>query len=156
MTIITQSKAGMPQPGLDAAREGRSFHCYADDITPGASETTLTDETLVHNVPAGYRTIISQIVFGVNSVDDDCEFRLASCSGAGATGTATQLNVHRHVASGAAFISQEMVVHEIVPNICVKYKDGARSISFVVNANDPATVITVGFSGWDELDTDIN
>jgi hypothetical protein len=152
MAQMTEGKAGLPQPGLDAAREGRSFHMYADDVTPGANEVTLTDETLVHNLKPGYRAIVKQIVFGVTTVSDDCEFRLVSCSEPDGGGTTTQLMVHRHVVTGNAITSKEMFEQDLTPPLSVPYGDDAKSISFLVDANDAGAEITVGFSGWDELD----
>lgn len=156
MTQMTESKAGLPQPGLDASREKRAFHTYADDITPGANEVTLTNETLVHNLDPGYRAIIKQITFGVTSVSDDCEFRLVTCSEPDGGGTTTQLMVHRHVITGNTIVSREMFTQDLLPPLCVAYGDDAKSISFLVDANDAGATITVGFSGWDELDTGKN
>lgn len=156
MTQKTESKAGLPQPGLDAARERRSFHRYADDITPGASEVTLTDETLVHNLKPGNRAIIEQIIFGVSSVSDDCEFRLVSCSEPDGGGVTTQLMAHRHVVTGASVTGRQMFDQDLKPPVRVVYGEDAKSISFLVDANDAGATIVVGFSGWDELDTGEN
>ena len=149
MTIKTDGLQGV-DPGLDAAREGRALVRWANNVTPGASEVVLTDTTLIYDIPIGKQVIVTQICHGLTSFSDSCVFTLVACSEPNGAGAVTDLNHDMNIASGSAIAGTQVYHYRLRPPICVKHKDGHRSISFQVTANDASATITVGWHGWYE------
>ena len=149
MTIKTDGLQGI-YAGLDAAREGRALIRWANSTTPGASEIVLTDTTLIYDIPIGKQVIITDLCYGLTSVSDSCVFTLVACSEPNGGGIVTDLNHDLYIASGTAIAGVYTYQNELVPPLCVKHKDGHRSISFQVTANDASATITVGWHGWYE------
>ena len=149
MTIKTDGLQGL-QPGLDAAREGRSLIRWANSTTPGSSEVVLTDTMLIYDIPIGKQVVITAIDYGLTSVSDSCVFTLVACSEPNGAGTVTDLNHDLYIASGSSIAGVYTYHEDFSPCICIKHKDGHRSISFQVTANDASATITVAWHGWIE------
>ena len=63
-------------------------------------------------------------------------------------GTFYPLGPHKHVATGAANTGRSSYDQDISPAARISYAQGARSITFRVDANDASAEITVGWHGW--------
>ena len=96
------------------------------------------------------QVIITDLCYGLTSVSDSCVFTLVACSEPNGGGIVTDLNHDLYIASGTAIAGVYTYQNELVPPLCVKHKDGHRSISFQVTANDASATITVGWHGWYE------
>jgi len=154
MTVMTESKAGYPQPGLDAAREGRSFCLRVYAKTGIDSETVLTDNAFLKVVPLGDRLVITRFYVNLTTVSDwvTCEF--VAIANEDGSGTITILSPKYHIATGAT-AAFNMAWVDVDPPIVVKRSDG-HAFSAQVQGNDSAAALTLGVRGWTEADTGAN
>lgn len=132
------------------AGHGSALHRWVQDITPGDTQIILTDTGLVYNIPPRTQVIVRQIHFGIHTASDDCEFEIGYTDQPNGAGTFTPITRHEFTRTGAAPTrrSDEDVIYR--PPIRVRYRDGARSITFRVDANDASCDICCGFDGWYE------
>lgn len=134
--------------GVQACRERRALRKYANGITPGATQTVLTQATIVHNLVEGRRVMVRAIHFGVLTQNDDCHFEVGWTTGPNGTGTFHPLTAHRHVYTGAARDGRVDHHDDLAVPLCVRYSDGARSITYRVDTNDANCQIQCEWSGW--------
>jgi hypothetical protein len=132
------------------ARYGMALHRWVQGITPGDAQVVLTDAGLVYNILPRTQVIVRQVHFGVHTASDDCEFEIGSTDQPDGAGTFTPITHHEFIKTGTAptgRIDQDVIYR---PPIRVRYRDGARSITFRVDANDASCEICCGFDGWYE------
>jgi len=104
--------------------------------------------TLIYNVPAGRRVMISQYCFAVETVNDDCAFEFGFTDAPNGAGTFYPLGPQKNVFTGAANQGITAFDQEIVPAEPASYAAGVRCITFRVDANDAACEVTMGWHGW--------
>ena len=131
-----------------ASREGRGICGWANEVTPGAALKVLTDATLVYNIPAGKRVMVSQYCYAVETNSDNCQFEFGWTTAVDGGGVFHPLGPHKHVYTGAANQGRTAYDQDINPAARIAYSQGARSLTFRVNANDASCEITVGWHGW--------
>ena len=136
--------------GLLATREGRTVCKWANDITPGADQTVLTDANLVYNLPEGKRFIIIQICMELTTASDTVEFELGFTDQINGAGTFTPVTPERILKTGSTSNGFDGITFYVVPPGVIRYSDGARSITFRVDCNDASATITPTFHGWIE------
>lgn len=135
------------------ARRGLALHKWVNDKTPGADAIVLTDATLVFNITEGLQVLIANLTFDLISPSDDAHINLVSCDEVNGGGNATDISGHTHVITGTAASGIASKERPMIPPIRVRYKDGARSITCKVHANDAGAVISCGWHGWVEKET---
>ena len=142
--------------GMAAVRRGTDIGRWINDKVPGASETVLTDGPagdqpgIYYNLAEGETVYITQFVYGITTVSDDCAFELGFTDAVNGGGTFQPFTPHRHVFTPAARSGFQDADIQISPPRRVAYADGARSITFRVDANDAACEITCGWHGFRE------
>ena len=136
--------------GLRAAREGRAIHKHQTDQTVTAAFVVSTNALIYYDIPEGKQVVISHMVIGCETVEEEAIGYMVACAEIAAGGAATKLSytLHDHVGS-----KKESAGHQrenfVVPYV-VKYSDGHRSVSMALKATDAATVVNFGWAGWVE------
>lgn len=148
LSVAAQLGAG--DAAVIAAREGRAVHGDVDDITPGSAMIVLTNASLVFNIPERYIFFLTLIQVGIRTANDSCEFEIGYTTAINGGGTFTPVESRLHIATGTAASDKTPVNFELNPPIPIRYSDGARSITFRVDANDTGAQIDASFHGWIE------
>lgn len=144
--LLTAGEVISSDPNLKAAREGRAIYRDSALFTPGAAESIRTDSEIVFNLEPNTRVMITQAIFTLQTVSDDCVFEIVSCTDINGGGVATRRS-YRRFNTGATLYGRGFEdVYQ--PPIVVRWKEGARSITIRVDANDAACQITVSWRGW--------
>jgi hypothetical protein len=152
MTIRTDSKQGIPEPGLEAAREGRSFCLYVNEKAVGSTEVVLTDSTLLHEVPVGRRTVIRSLHAHLSTDADTMTFDVVRTANADGSGAITVLTGHFYLytdTTGTAGNNLPAVDVVFDPPLVVT-RDEGQAVSVQATGNDAGAALTVHLYGWDE------
>lgn len=155
MTVMTESKAGCPQPGLDAAREGRSFWLRVYAKTGIDSETVLTDSTLLKPVSIGKRLVITRFYMNLGTVSDWVTAELVATANDDGSGEVKVLSPKFRVGSGVAGSGTLPNAMSLDPPVIIRRSDG-HAFTARVQGNDAAAALTLGLIGWEEADTGAN
>jgi hypothetical protein len=147
MTIRTDSKQGLPRPGLDAAREGRSLFGYVNDKSGLNSEGVLTDSTFLYEIPEGKRLVVQRFYMHVDTASDTATAVFGVTENADGSGTFTAKTVKYHVETGADWTGVEPTEVDLDPPIAVTRDDG-HAFSAQVLTNDAGAELTLGYRGW--------
>ena len=151
MTIRTDSVQGLPKPGLDAAREGRSFFRYVNEKTGIDTTGTLTDDTFYLNIEPGKRYVINQMYMHLGTDSDNVEVEFGVTSEAAGTGDFTAHTVMYQMETGTAASEVEPNLAKFDPPIVVTQDDG-ESFTAQVTGNDASAELTLEYRGWEEDD----
>lgn len=138
------AEMAMLYPMEYAALMGQDVCGWVNEKIPGAAQVVLTDAGLIYDIPAGRMVLVSQYCFAVETTGDDCQFEFGYVD---AGGTFRGLGPHKHVYTGAANAGITSFDQDIHPPMVIRYSQGARRITFRVDANDAACEITVGWHG---------
>lgn len=155
MSKITQSKAGYPQPGLDAAREGRTFHGYVNAKTGIDSEAVLTDSTFLQEIKEGKRLVMTCFYMYLSTVSDNVTVEWVTTENADGSGAITVHTVKFRIDTGAALAQMAPNIVQFDPPLVVS-RDHGQALSAQVLGNDASAALTLGFHGWEEEDVDTN
>ena len=152
MTIKTEGVQGLPQPGLDAAREGRSFCCWANaQAALNAAATVITAaESYVDMLP-GRRYIIRCIYYQLSTASDTIRYELGVTSLPAGGGVFTAYTPYFNSATAATIEGSPTGPIPLDPPIVLTTADGA-CVAMRVLTNDAGATVNVGFTGWWELD----
>jgi len=157
--VVDSGAITSTEAGLAATRAGNGTCHWINAITPGAAQTVLTNGPagdqpgIYYNIQEGRQVALTMFCFGVNTLNDDCDFELGYTSGANGGGTFTPLTPQFNVTTGAAREGRATFDKLITPPLVAKYSDGVRSITSRVDANDAGCQITVAWHGWVENET---
>ena len=152
MTIRTDSKQGLPEPGLEAAREGRTFcHFINGDAALNAAATVITDANTFENMYAGYRYIVKCFYYALSTASDSIAFEIVVTSLPGGGGAVTALTPAFLGATTATADGTSNGPIPLDPPIVLTVADG-QSIAMRVLTNDAGATVNVGFTGWREDD----
>lgn len=161
--VATASTGGAPEQSgpadVDtfeerAAIDGRQFCRWVNDAVPGAAQTVLTNAPIgdqpgiYYNLSAGEVLYVAQICFGVVSVSDDCAFEFGYTDQPNGEGTFHPRTPEFFVRTGAAPQGRSTFERRFLPRQRFRYADGVRSLTFRVDANDAACVVTCAYHGW--------
>lgn len=155
MTQMTESKAGLPQPGLDAAREGRAFCLKVNAKTGINSETVLTDSTLLKAIPVGKRLVIMCFYMNLGTDSDWVTMEMVVTANEDGSGAITVLSPKFRIDTGTPTSGILPGLVHLDPPLVVRRSDG-HAFSAQVLGNDAAAALTLGFNGWIEADTGKN
>jgi len=135
---------------LRAAREGRAIYRSLVDQTATDSFVVETGAGTYYDIPEGKQVIVTCFWVGCGSPNESVAGYMVSCSETGGGGNATTrgLELHDHVGDkkdGSGHIKETLSCP-----LCVKYSDGARSVSMAIKATDSDTICLFGWCGWVE------
>ena len=152
MTIKTEGVQGLPVPGLDAAREGRTFQCYINgDASLNAAATVITDAGAWQTITPGYRYIVDCFYFTLTTASDTMTFEIVTTAGPGATGAVTAQTMTFFGATAATIDGMNQGPTHLTTPLCFTEADG-QTIAMRVLTNDAGATVNCGFAGWWELD----
>jgi len=150
MTIRTDSTQGLPQPGLDAAREGRSFHKFVNaKASLNAAATVLTDAGSFQDMAAGYRYVVTGFYYCLTTASDTVAFEIVTTAGAGGAGAVTARTPKYTAGTAATFDGSPVGPFMLDPPLCFSLDDDA-CIAMRVLTNDAGASVNCGFTGWYE------
>lgn len=132
------------------SRRGQAVFRWITGCTPELSVSEISAPDLVYDITEGTQVFITQFDVGVYTVNDDCYFTLVACTETDGGGTQTAVTSDLHVYSGAALAGTEWAHRTFDPPIRVRYSDGYRSISVLMDANDGACTVSAEWQGWYE------
>jgi len=141
-----------PNPGLAAAREGRSFCGYVNAKTGIASETVLTDSTLLQEIANGKRLVMTCFYMYVSTASDWATMDFVTTANADGSGLITVHSGQFRIDTGAAVALSTPNLVKLDPPLIVDRSDGA-ALTVQVQGNDADAALTVMFHGWEEDDT---
>ena len=103
MPMRTDSKQGLPQPGLDAAREDRAVMRWANAQTSlnTASGTVITAVGSYENMTPGYRYIIKMLFYNLSTASDTVRYELGVSSLPNGGGVFTPFTPYFNAATAA-------------------------------------------------------
>jgi hypothetical protein len=154
MTIKTDSVQGLPNPGLDAAREGRDFRAFINgrsslNVVGGV---VITNAGTTINMESGYRYVIACVYFGLTTSSDSVRFELVTTSlpnGGGAATGQTVRFIGATTATGDGLTNGPIYFTGHPP---VFTQAHGQSIAMRVETNDQGATVNCGFTGWKEVD----
>lgn len=155
MSQRTNSKAGFPQPGLDAAREGRSFCGYVNAKTGIDAGPVLTDSTFLQEIPFGKRLVMSCFYMYLSTASDNVTVEFVTTANSDGTGAVTVHSGQFRLDTGAALAQQSPSLITLPVPLIVSRTDG-EALSARVTGNDAAAALTLMFHGWEEDDVGAN
>jgi hypothetical protein len=136
---------------LDATLEDRRIGGHVVKYTPGAALVVLTEALFAgvsHNILEGQIAVVTQIHYGIHTLNDNCHFEIGwtdAVDGGGAfTVLVPMFDYHTAAAQSGAITQGET----FFPPPAVWYRDGARSITFRVDANDAGCEIVAHWHGF--------
>jgi hypothetical protein len=152
MTIRTDSTQGLPQPGLDAAREGRAVMRWVNaQAGVNAAATVITAAESYENMMPGYRYIIRMLYYNLSTASDTVRYELGVTSLPNGAGVFTPHTPYFNAATAATIEGTPPLPRVIDPPICLRSTDGA-CIAMRLLGNDAGATINAGFAGWYEED----
>jgi hypothetical protein len=143
--------------GLYYTRLGQGIARWVNNYIAGAVGPQLVvappisvgEPGIYYNLQPDTRVFISQMFFGVLTINDDCHFEVGWCDGVNGTGTFTPLIPRRYILTGAAIAGFSDRSDDFLPSIgLLNYSDGVRSITVRIDPNDVTCAIVVGWRGW--------
>jgi len=150
MTIRTDSTQGLPQPGLDAAREGRAFYKFANAQTAlNAAATVITAAGSFQDTAAGYRYVVNAVYYGLSTASDTVAFEIVTTAGAGGAGVVTARTPKYVAATTATLDGSPVGPIELDPPLVFTLDDGG-CIAMRAQTNDAGASVNCGFTGWYE------
>lgn len=151
MTMVTNSKQGIPEPGLEAAREGRTICHYVNEKTGLDSQTVLTDSTLTLNMETGRRYIITCFYFHLGTDSDTMEAEIGVTDQPDGAGEFTAKSPLFQIETSDKKGGADPSLVYLTPPFCFSVDDGV-CITVRATANDSAAELTFGYNGWWEDD----
>lgn len=128
-------------------------------MTPGAAQVVLVNGPvgdqpgIYYNLPEGRQIVITMFCFGVNTLNDDCDFEFGYTDAINGAGTFAPVTPRFHVATGAAREGRATFDRSPTTPIVLKYSGGIRSVTARVDANDAGCQVTAAWNGWVEAET---
>jgi len=152
MTIRTDSKQGLPQPGLDAAREGRAVMRWVNaQAAVNAAATVITAADSYENMEPNRRYIITMLYYNLSTASDTVRYELGVTSLPNGGGVFTAYTPYLTSGTSATADGSEVAPTLIDPPICLRSTDGA-CIAMRLLTNDAGATVNAGFGGWYEED----
>jgi hypothetical protein len=151
MATYTNSKTGLPQPGLDAAREGRAFCRKVNAKTGIDTAAALTDAGFLLPLEHGKRYVVRGFYMHLSTVSDWVTAEIGVTQNADGSGTFTALGPLFRIDTGAALASADPHQTSIDPPLVVTVADGG-ALSARVQGNDAGAALTFALNGWEEED----
>ena len=146
---ITNNKNGMPEPGLEAAREGRGFCRKVNAKTAINALTVLTDAGFLLPIADGKRYIVKGFYMNLGTLSDWVTAEIGVTENADGSGTFTALSPMFRIDSGAAATGMDPHQATIDPPLAVTRAHG-HALTARVQGNDAAAALTLALNGWYE------
>jgi hypothetical protein len=136
-----------------AAEEGRSIRRWLNEKTGVDGVNVLTDGPsgdspgIYFNLSEGQEVYVTRMCFSLNTVSDSCRFEIGYTDAVNGGGNFTPVTHYYYYNTAAALDGYEG--EEIaLPASRIRWADGAKSVTFRVNANDANCSIIVAWYGY--------
>jgi hypothetical protein len=143
----TNRVTGLPQPGLDAAREGRAIRGYVNAKTGIDTAAALTDSTFLTVIPEGKRLIMTCFYMYLSTASDNVTAIFGTTAQESGAGAFTPMTVQFRLDTGTVTSQTSPNVTHFDPPLVVTREDG-HAFTAYVQGNDAAAALTLGYSGW--------
>lgn len=140
----------MELAGVHSLRRGGGVQKYVNSYEASGSEEVIKDASIVFNLSEGKCLIITQAFAGIESINDNCYFKLVGTTEPDGEGDVVEASAHVFLRTGAIPEGSATEVYPFVPGFCVKYSSGIRSVTVQINANDGNCIVSCGYNGWEE------
>ena len=147
----TENMVKDPNPGLSAAREGRTWCGWVNAKTGIDTEAVLTDSTFIQEIPVGKRLVTTCFYMYVSTASDWATAKFVTTANADGSGAITVKTVTFRIDTGAAVALSTPSMVTLDPPLIVTSADGG-ALTAQVQGNDAAAALTLGFHGWEEDD----
>ena len=147
----TENLVKDPNPGLSAAREGRTFCGWVNAKTAINSETVLTDSTFIQEIPNGKRLVLTCFYMYVSTASDWARMELVTTGNADGSGVITVKSGQFRLDTGAAVAMTSPNLTHLDPPLIVTSNDGG-ALTAQVLTNDADAALTLMLHGWLEVD----
>ena len=151
MTIYTNGKTGLPQPGLDAAREDRDLYRYVTATTGIATAAVITNATFLLQIHPNEKSVITSFTMGLSTVEDWVTAVFGTTENQDGTGDFTAMTPQFRVDTGTAMENAGPILLTFNPPLVVDRSDG-QAFTAWVQGNDANAALTLGYFGWYEQD----
>jgi len=138
-----------PNPGLSAAREGRSFFGYVNAKTGIDTEAVLSDGTFIKPVYPGKRLVLSCFYMYLSTVSDNVTVDFVVTENPDGSGLVTALTPKFRQDTPAAMAQVGPTILHFDPPLIASFDDG-QALSARVLGNDGTAALTLGMWGWEE------
>jgi hypothetical protein len=144
---ITNAKTGVPEPGLEASREGRGFCRKVNAKTAINALTVLTDVDFLLPIELDKRYIVRGFYMNLGTLSDWVTAEIGVTQNADGSGTFTALSPMFRIDSGAAATGMDPHQATIDPPLAVTRTHG-HALTARVQGNDAAAALTLALNGW--------
>jgi len=146
---VTNGVIGDPTPGLNAAREGRSFCRFVNSKAGiNAAVTVLTDAGLIMPIVDGRRYIVRCFYINLDTASDTLSVDFVATQNDDGSGVVTAISPQFDLATGAAADGRQPALTYFDPPIAITRKDGYHALTFRAQTNDAGAATTLAFHGW--------
>jgi len=149
MTIYTNNKTGLPQPGLDASRDGRAFCLKVNDKTAIDTLGVLTDSGFLKAIEHGKRLVVASFHMALSTVSDWVTVEIGVTENEDGSGVFTALSPKFRMDTGEALAQIAPHQAAIEPPLAVTRDDG-HALTARVQGNDSSAALTLALNGWEE------
>jgi len=151
MTVSTNSKRGLVDPGLNAAREDRDFYRYVTATTGISTAGVLTAASFLLQIHPGERSVITSFTMYLSTVADWVTVVFGVTENQDGTGDFTAMTPQFRIDTPAALEEEMPVLLSFNPPLVVDRSDG-QAFTAYVQGNDQGAALTLGYFGWIEQD----
>ena len=148
---VSNSKRGLYDPGLNAAREDRDFYRYVNAATAPAAGAIITAATFLLQLHPNERSVIASYTMYLSSVSDSVTAIFGTTENQDGTGDFTAMTPQLRIDTGVAMQQVGPILLPFDPPLVVDRTDGQAFTAYVVGGGQ-ATEYTLGFSGWVEAE----
>jgi len=151
MTMRTDSKQGIPEPGLEAAREGRVIWGYVNEKTGIDTTAALTDSDFIQNIEVDKRYVITQAYMHLSTDSDSVEVAFGVTEQANGAGGFTAKTAQYRLETGTQTSEAQPSFLNFNPPLVVT-KDDGDCFTAQVTGNDASAALTLEYRGLKEDD----
>ena len=148
---VTDSKRGVCDPGLNAAREDRDFYRYVNATTGIGTAAVLTDASFLLQMHPNERSVITSFTMYLSTVSDWVTAVFGVTENNDGSGIFTAMTPQFRIDSAGALVQVGPILLSFDPPLVVDRGDG-QAFTAYVQGNDATAALTLGFSGWYETD----
>jgi len=149
MTIKTNGLQGL-DPGVDAARESRTFCKFANaESSLNSAATVITTAGSFLNMEYGKRYIVACAYYALTTGSDTAQFEIVTTTAHGGSGTVTARTPKFHSGTTATITGSLSGPMPFSPPMAFTTDDGA-CVAMRVLTNDAGATVNCGFTGWEE------
>ena len=135
---------------LKASREDRNVCVWVNDYKPGDGVNVINMTGSFHNLNPGEQFILTQVAWGILSLNDSAHFAAGFTDEWYGSGSFTPIHHHHEMTVGGAKEYKTMSDETLYPPMIMKYSDGVKTVCIQADCGDADVEVTVAICGWVE------